>query len=633
MNSQKSSLPTFATSMVLIACFGGEPACAIQITSYTSEANDRFTSGFPTAPVANTNPAFVGAGLDWAGVGWASNDATKGFAFVSPSHYLVAKHYNGAPNIRIFADGSVRTFAQASVEDTGYGYVPPEQTVGDLSLGTLALPVPAGIGLPRYAVLDLNNSSTSNTPSAYNGLNLLIYGRGPNSSSSPRVGTASINSVTASGVNHHFTTNRNDVQLEGGDSGSPAVHRWTNPAGVQEITLLGNHAAISSTSNIINFTGTHQVMGALNGLMNDDGFALRVVGNPTNTWVGVSSTSIGSLAAWGLGGPGPPASPPSDRYVSFDGSTAGSGRVVTVDSDFNLRGLYFLPTPSAGDGFTFEGGNLLTVGRGGITNYDNSRQLIQSALALGTPQVWNGGVGGITVTAGIATNGNLLEVSTVGDTRIEGGITGSGALALAHGVLELEGPSGYSGATWVHGGKLIINNTTGSATGSGMVRVAPGAVFAGDGRIEGDAVISGILAPGNSIGTITIDGNVTWNAGQPWEFELGAAANDQAAAALGLSGQDMLAITNGGFFPGTGSQWTFDFMDTGEVGWYRLAIWTGATGFQEGDFAAMNLKDGRQAMFHINTSESALYLNVIPEPGVFALLGIFGALAGWRRSR
>ncbi len=622
-----------AITAAIIACFCAVPAGAMQITGYSSAANDRFASGYPTAPVENIDPAFVGLGLDWAGVGWATGDATKSFAFISPSHYLVAKHYGGAPNIRIFTNGTLQTFAQSGVEDTGYGFVPPDQSVGDLSLGTLASPAPAGSGLPRFAVLDLNTSSTANSPSAYNGLDVLLYGRGPNSSSSTRVGAASINGLTVSGVNHHFTTNRNDVQLEGGDSGSPAVHRWKNPAGMEEITLLGNHAAITSISNIINFTGTHQVMGALNGLMNDDGFALRVAGNPTNTWVGESGTSIGSLTAWGLGGPGPPASPPSDRYVSFDGATAGNGRLVNVDSDFNLRGLYFLPTPSAGDGFTFGGGNLLTVGRGGITNYDNSRQFFESALALGSSQVWNGGEGGITVSAGIATNGHLLEISTTGDSRIDGGVSGSGSLALTTGLLELAEANSYSGDTWVHGGTLLINNTTGSATGTGMLRVASGAVLAGDGRIVGDAAISGSLAPGNSIGTLTVDGNVTWNAGNPWSFELGTAAVDQIAAGLGLSSQDMLAVTNGGFFPGTGSQWIFDFMDTGELGWYRLATWSGATGFTDGDFIAMNLKNGQNAMFHINNSESTLYLNIIPEPRVAACLGVFMMLAGFRKSR
>ena len=66
--------------------------------------------------------------------------------------------------------------------------------------------------------------------------------------------------MTVSGNDHRFTTARTVTQLETGDSGSPVVHRWSNPAGGEEITLLGNHAAISETSNFHNFTGTFQVI-------------------------------------------------------------------------------------------------------------------------------------------------------------------------------------------------------------------------------------------------------------------------------------------------------------------------------------------------------------------------------------
>jgi len=619
---------------LLMWLLAGGTASAMTITGYSSEVNDRFESGYPSAPVENTSPNFVGAGLDWAGVGWATNNASKSFGFLSPSHYLVARHFGGAANIRIFANDTLQTYAQATVEDLGLGVVLPNEEVGDLSLGTLATPIGGGAGLPRYAVLDLNNSSTSNTPSAYSGLDLLLYGRGPDASFSTRIGETTINSVTVSGNNHSFTTTRDDVQLESGDSGSPAVHRWLNPAGGEEITLLGNHAAISSTSNFINFTGTHQVMSGLNTLMNDDGFALRVVGNPTNTWVGSGNTSIGAGEAWGLSGPGNSPAPagPSDAFVEFDGVTAGSGRVVTVDTNHNLRGLYFLPTASQNAGFTFQGGSTLTIGRGGITNYDESRQTFDAALALGSPQVWNGGAGGIT-TAGIATNGHLLEIMTDGKSIISGVVTGTGSLALSGGVLELTEANTYSGTTWAHSGTLVVNNATGSATGSGDVIVASSATLSGAGTIQGPLHISGILAPGNSIGTLTVGGDVTWNAGAPWLFELGTPALSLEDAGLGLGSQDLLLIegTGSGFLKGTGSGWGFDFAGTGQAGWYRLVDWDGMTTFNDADFAYYNLASGLSGQFLIDDSSSALYFTVIPEPGTG--LFVLVSLALWVRRR
>jgi hypothetical protein len=525
------------------------PAMALQTTGYTSAANDRFSSGYPNTPVENTSPSFVGAGLDWGGVGWAVADATKSFGFLSPQHYLVARHYGGAAQVRIFSDGALHTLSQSKTENTNLGVVFQNQTLGDLSLGTLTANIPASAGMPRYAVLDLNGSSGSNSTSNYLNLPLLLYGRGPNASNSTRVGEASINGVVASGNNHYFTTSRAITQLEGGDSGSPAMHRWTNPAGTEEITVIGNHAAISETSNFINFTGTHQVMASLNSLMNDDGFALRVVGNPAHTWVGNSSASINNRGAWGLN---PPDSAPNDQFVNFDGTTAGNNRVVNVNADHNLRGLYFLPTASQNLGFSFQDSSTLTIGRGGITNYDASRQTFTAPLALGAPQYWNGGTGGITATS-IANNGNLLEITTQGVTRIDGALSGTGGLALSGGTLELHGGNTHTGTTWAHEGTLVVNGST--AAGS-TVRIANPATLAGTGSVGGPALISGTLAPGNSLGTLAFGNNLTFNTASIFSWELTASETGRGtnydavniAGTLGGSGGIFRAVLTSGTF-------------------------------------------------------------------------------------
>ena len=90
---------------------GGEldsVARALDITGYSATVNDRFSSGFPTAPIANTDASFIGLPYDWSGVGWSATDGTKGFGFISPQHYLVARHYGGASTIRFVSpDGTL----------------------------------------------------------------------------------------------------------------------------------------------------------------------------------------------------------------------------------------------------------------------------------------------------------------------------------------------------------------------------------------------------------------------------------------------------------------------------------------------------------------------------------------------
>ena len=133
---------------------------------------------------------------------------------------------------------------------------------------------------------------------------------------------------------------------------------------------------------------------------------------------------------------------------------------------------------------------------------------------------------------------------------------------------------------------------------------------------------SGSLRPGNSIGTLTINGDTTWNGGVAWLFQLGSAAPTIAAASTGGSTQDLLAINGAGsdFLKGTGSSWTFDFAGTGTQGFYQLVTWDDATDFLGDEFTAANL--GSEFTSEFTIMENALYLEVVPEPSTYALLGL-----------
>ncbi len=107
------------------------------------------------------------------------------------------------------------------------------------------------------------------------------------------------------------------------------------------------------------------------------------------------------------------------------------------------------------------------------------------------------------------------------------------------GVTELTADNSYSGGTIVYGGKLIVNNSTGSGTGSGAVQVNNGAELGGNGFIAGVVTIAngGSLAPGNSPDVISFGGLVL-NSGSILNFELGDP--------LGTPGvdSDLIDVTN-----------------------------------------------------------------------------------------
>ena len=505
------------------------PVTAIQITGYTSTANNRFSSGYPSGPVNNTSLSFVGSGYDWSGVGWAASDSTKSFGFLSPQHYLVARHYGGATTINLFGgDGTVHAATQTSVTDTGYGIVFSGQTVGDMSLGKLTSPANASWDIARYAVLDLNATSSIN--SVYDGEPLLVYGRGPNGSQSTRVGNASVSSTALSGANSFITTSRLDVQLEIGDSGSPAFIGWTNPNGGKELTILGTNAAVDASSNYLNYIANSFVINQLNAMMTPDGFVLRVVGDPSATWVGASGANGSKLnrpANWSG------SAVPTDLFSLFDANST-SFKSLDVNAATNLRGAYFKATGASGNGFSFSGNSSLTIGRGGLTNYDISRQVFSASLTLGDNQYWDAGPGGITA-ANINTNSKLLEIS--GNSTITGQISGNGSIALSGGRLDLSGTSTYTGKTWVHVGTLSVS---GNISSSSVVNIDTGARLQGTGKVSSISG-SGSVDPGGSTGILTAT-SIAPQGGLGFNFEFTQTGSPNYGNATS-SGNDLLQLT------------------------------------------------------------------------------------------
>ena len=68
------------------------------------------------------------------------------------------------------------------------------------------------------------------------------------------------------------------------------------------------------------------------------------------------------------------------------------------------------------------------------------------------------------------------------------------------------GANTYSAGTIINGGRILANNTAGSATGTGSVTVNSGATFGGTGAITGAVITTAgsFLAPGASIESLTV---------------------------------------------------------------------------------------------------------------------------------
>lgn len=195
------------------------------------------------------------------------------------------------------------------------------------------------------------------------------------------------------------------------------------------------------------------------------------------------------------------------------------------------------------------------------------------------------------------------------DGKLSGGIHGSGGLTkTGPGTLELTNDNPYLGLTTVKEGRLLISGTI-----AGEVAVAPGAVLGGSGTITGKTVINGSLQSGPGSAKLRIQGDLTWNAGEPWKFEPGPAAPSMAASAAASDTQAQLHLTEGAsFLKGAGKQWVFDFAGTSAPGWYSLVRWTAKTTFVASDFAATNLPAELTGAFTVDEATSTLYLKIGP---------------------
>jgi fibronectin-binding autotransporter adhesin len=174
-------------------------------------------------------------------------------------------------------------------------------------------------------------------------------------------------------------------------------------------------------------------------------------------------------------------------------------------------------------GGTISGTGALTkLGAGRLTLTADNSYAGGTTISQGVLQIGNGGTTGA-ITGDVLNNGSLVFFRS-DDIGFDGLISGTGSLVKnGAGTLTLSANNSYGGATTINAGRLLINGDQSAATG--LIAVSAGATLGGNGIIGGDVnvVSGGILAPGNSPGTLTINGNLLLASGSILNYELGQA--------------------------------------------------------------------------------------------------------------
>jgi autotransporter-associated beta strand protein len=225
--------------------------------------------------------------------------------------------------------------------------------------------------------------------------------------------------------------------------------------------------------------------------------------------------------------------------------------------------------------------------------------------------------------------------------------TGAGITKTGAGTLALTVGNTFDGGTTVSTGTLLVNNTSGSATGTGLVQIDSGATLGGSGIISGSGAVTvqGILDVGNAgdlggqdlvintTAAINLTG-ATLNFDLWTDFTSGVSNAFPASDLLNLTGSSINisgATLNVSASANGLNTWAYD------TAW-RLFDWNSIT--PSNNFGALNLPDlsgwDVNAIWDTNdllVGGTIKIVNAIPEPSR-AMLLLLGLLSlGFRRRR
>jgi len=260
---------------------------------------------------------------------------------------------------------------------------------------------------------------------------------------------------------------------------------------------------------IQNFLGSVSGPGALTKF----GTGTLVIDNPSATWTGGTAIRSGTLQL-GRGGsngllPGTLANP-SSVVIS-------AGATLKFNRGSNKS---FFDIISGAGGIIVANSPTATVRLVSDNIYTGSTTITSGTLMIGQGNPGEPG----SILSSLVNNSGALVFNRVEDLTYAGAVSGPGMMTKqAAGKQVLTGTHTYTGVTTVSAGTLLVNGVIGTSA----VTVT-GGTLGGNGLIQGPVSIqpAGRLAPGTSIGVLTISNSLTLSGVTVMELNPAAGTND-----------------------------------------------------------------------------------------------------------
>lgn len=210
------------------------------------------------------------------------------------------------------------------------------------------------------------------------------------------------------------------------------------------------------------------------------------------------------------------------------------------------------------------------------------------------------------------------------DAVLSGAVSGTGASSTfvkdGAGTLSITSANTYAGGTLISAGTLLVNNSSGSGTGTGAVSIGSAGTLGGSGIITGLVATAGTsssLAPDR----LTLSGGLNASAGATFYFELGTSSDLLSLASGVFTGSSaanglIFNFSNaGGLLAGV----TYTLIDFGSSSGLEVAdLFNNSSYVLDSSFGTGGWK--------INGGNLQVQFAAVPEPSPGWLLATFGLL-------